>query len=591
MLDFIKYELTINKSWGEKYRKNVVWLSNLNENFVIFKSRGQLILAKSIDEKPVFFKIDISKKQIRLSELPKIDFKWNTNNKYSDLPYTIIFYSNFFDSKKEMEKKGLINISTNYLLHEDRNRYAIRKLGFRTDYELLNVDNIIAFNMREIERQLDFLDKIYYDSRYVGLREKFSFIPDKLYIKASKVGKDKIYNSLNNIARYKDNDKIKELQNTFFEFDRLFKEEKEREERPRELFRIEYKETLFYRELRSVFFNTRDPVKYLLKCFADVEDGTFLNRIGKLIEYLSKSKSAVLDYDRLFSVLETRNIQISYSNFDSHEQFHSKEAVIIIDTNTLSNYTGLGNLYRIYKTTVGDRSHFLDFSWRNISTGELSLFNLFSRFYYVQRSTLDPPLYLNFGINSTLFLIDEGDTGFHPKWQREYLSILLGQLTRKWSYTAPYKTKEICNLYVGNQFIITTHSPFIISDLPKENIIFLERDENGNCKVVDGLSERKQTFGANIHSLFSDSFFLDNLIGKFAEKKINEVINFLNDYPNVSNSSLSLSEVEKVINIIGEPILQRHLKRQLSSIKDKEELRTLRLKVKELKDKLKEKND
>ena len=107
------------------------------------------------------------------------------------------------------------------------------------------------------------------------------------------------------------------------------------------------------------------------------------------------------------------------------------------------------------------------------------------------------------------------------------------------------------------QFVVTSHSPFILSDIPKQNIVFLK-----DGKQVDAL-EKKQTFGANIHTLLADGFFMDGgLMGEFAKSKIEEVIKYLND----ENSEIkSKEEAQKIINIIGEPILKNQLQKMLDS--------------------------
>jgi hypothetical protein len=77
-------------------------------------------------------------------------------------------------------------------------------------------------------------------------------------------------------------------------------------------------------------------------------------------------------------------------------------------------------------------------------------------------------------------------------------------------------------------FIITSHSPFVLSDLPKENVIFLEKDEKtGYCKNVTK-ETNIETFGANIHTLLSHGFFMkDGLMGEFAKEKINKILTYL----------------------------------------------------------------
>ena len=122
-------------------------------------------------------------------------------------------------------------------------------------------------------------------------------------------------------------------------------------------------------------------------------------------------------------------------------------------------------------------------------------------------------------------------------------------------------------------FIITSHSSFLLSDIPKQNIIFLDtykkedkevknkEQKIGNCKVLnhgDALS-KKQTFGANIHTLLTDSFFMEGgLMGEFAKQKINEIIE------NLKDKEYTYTEKEKTnvlltIESIGEPFLKSKL--------------------------------
>jgi len=161
---------------------------------------------------------------------------------------------------------------------------------------------------------------------------------------------------------------------------------------------------------------------------------------------------------------------------------------------------------------------------------------------------------IGYDTNSDLIITrDEPDSFLHPNWQKKIIS--------DFSF--------LLNKYISeNQhihFIITTHSPFLLSDIPKQNIIFLDKDEKGNCKVVDGLKEKKQTFGANIHTLLSDSFFMeDGLMGEFAKSKIDKTIKLLNQD---KLDEKELKYCEQIISIIGEPIVKNQLQRMLTDKK------------------------
>ncbi len=69
---------------------------------------------------------------------------------------------------------------------------------------------------------------------------------------------------------------------------------------------------------------------------------------------------------------------------------------------------------------------------------------------------------------NSVILIDEPELALHPKWQIEIMKIY-------------------SNIGINNQFIVTTHSPFIISQTPHKSLIFLLNE--GNKIVVKQFSE------------------------------------------------------------------------------------------------------
>ncbi|WP_152691825.1 hypothetical protein [Enterobacter cloacae] len=107
--------------------------------------------------------------------------------------------------------------------------------------------------------------------------------------------------------------------------------------------------------------------------------------------------------------------------------------------------------------------------------------------------------------------------------------------------------------------VIATHTPYIISELPKENIIKLvwknNRRVTENCHFG---------FGSNIFDIISDSFFLDNSLGAFARKKIDGVIEMLaSEEP---KGSEELIECLRIIELVDDPYLQSKLQ-QLVDVK------------------------
>jgi len=120
-------------------------------------------------------------------------------------------------------------------------------------------------------------------------------------------------------------------------------------------------------------------------------------------------------------------------------------------------------------------------------------------------------------------IFDEIELYYHPNFQKSFIKNLVEYIDRA-------NLKNIKN--INCTFI--THSPFILSDIPKQNVLFLEKGQPLSFT-------RMNTFGANITDLLADSFFInDGLIGDFAKNKIEETISWL-------NSILDLKEIIKKI--------------------------------------------
>ncbi len=123
--------------------------------------------------------------------------------------------------------------------------------------------------------------------------------------------------------------------------------------------------------------------------------------------------------------------------------------------------------------------------------------------------------------------------------------------------------------------VLTSHSPFVLSDIPKENVIFLEKDEKtGNCKNVTS-EININTFGANIHTLLSHGFFMkDGLMGEFAKEKIQSIIKYHEEIENkeiiedykIEYKTKKQKEFWQIQSIIGDDYLKQVIKNHLVEI-------------------------
>ena len=95
-------------------------------------------------------------------------------------------------------------------------------------------------------------------------------------------------------------------------------------------------------------------------------------------------------------------------------------------------------------------------------------------------------------------MLDEVELYFHPELQRSFVDMVMSAIR---SVDLP--------IIHGLNITLVSHSPFVISDLPHTNIMYLGQRE-----------EEKRTFGANIYDLLNSSFFMDDSIGELAKSRI-----------------------------------------------------------------------
>ncbi len=123
--------------------------------------------------------------------------------------------------------------------------------------------------------------------------------------------------------------------------------------------------------------------------------------------------------------------------------------------------------------------------------------------------------------SEAIILIDELDLHLHPKWQQTILS-------------------DLRRTFPNAQFIVTTHSPHIISSIQKEKLFKLENGEIQN--------HYQSTYGKPIDELLLSSFALESLRYPRVKEKITFLEKFIysNEY-NEKKFKIYLEELEQEI--------------------------------------------
>ncbi|QEM12595.1 ATP-binding protein [Mucilaginibacter rubeus] len=440
-----------------------------------------------------------------------------------------IYYSYLLDFNEDMQPwKGLSNLSSAYLMMEERRRITEESRHERSRETMLaHCNDLDNLHMSEVARAVELLSSDFQQLPFS--KPEYLIIEidlrDATYFDDEKEKFPEFYTLLQSLRA---SDSVKE-------------DNKERTT-------AELRRDMLLRTLMlGVFYN------YHLQDFKYSVGSLYTHRIEKDL-----NESATEYILRFFSSMEVgSSIQNNEQIKIPRHEFLSTAVIEFynfvrqqFDSGVISARNDLSSMYlkldseseKVFKKfsklylSIKGISSFLNFKWRSLSGGEQSYLSLMSRFYDLKNHGHgDLP-------RNLVIMIDEGDLGYHPEWQRKYLKTTLDFLRRL------FRNHSM-------QVIMTANSPFISSDLPKANVLFIEKGPNGSIYHSKD-NNRESTFGSNIHTLFSNSFYMDGvLMGDFAKARINRIIDFIND----KRVNIPNADYKKTIEAIGEPVLRKKL--------------------------------
>lgn len=140
-------------------------------------------------------------------------------------------------------------------------------------------------------------------------------------------------------------------------------------------------------------------------------------------------------------------------------------------------------------------------------------------------------------------MLDEVEQYFHPDLQRRFLY-----------YVKTAIDNILFESIKGINAMVVTHSPFVISDLPRKNILFLGKEK-----------EPGETYCANIHDMLNQSFFMDYSIGEIARKELQHIIK-LYEQRNDIEIKKDLKENKEKYDYLSKTIADEYLKKTIGRI-------------------------
>lgn len=297
---------------------------------------------------------------------------------------------------------------------------------------------------------------------------------------------------------------------------------------------------------------------------------TLLKRIEQnnknYTKYFIDSRHDTIDFSDSISINAEKYMMFmeyfdSFLSDYSEYQINSENYSISIPTDKMNIIQDFINAYKKSVRLVD----FLTFSW-GLSSGENLLLNQFGKIMHILNKNSNGKYYLPVDENNidkkatnAVILLDEAEVAFHPEWQRIYLESFL-----------KYLKGNISNQGTHVQIVLATHSPIILSDIPKQNTVFIKKDKTTKQSYV---VDSKETFASNIFSLYQNAFFLDESgIGAFAENKLCELVrkihNLYRKEQNDNSTKKAKDIIRNEIKCIGDPYIRNKFEKELYYIVD-----------------------
>jgi hypothetical protein len=246
--------------------------------------------------------------------------------------------------------------------------------------------------------------------------------------------------------------------------------------------------------------------------------------------------------------IDLSTVKISIDKFIEDNQLTGSTIDQIFDKLYPANYLSDIQLQKGNETPV---------TLSSMSSGERQmLYSLSSVLYHlINLQSVEPDTH-RLRYSHINILLDEVEMYYHPEYQRQFVYKLITLIEGLRLDKNKIRSINIC---------IITHSPFLLSDILKRNILFLQEGTVVNALV------KAETFGANVYDILKNGFFLnENALGCFVNEKIKQVIRFISIQDGVSpdeklesTKDITAYDAKVITNLIGDPFIKGYLLNRL----------------------------
>ncbi|MFT2011572.1 restriction system-associated AAA family ATPase [Pontibacter sp. 13R65] len=121
----------------------------------------------------------------------------------------------------------------------------------------------------------------------------------------------------------------------------------------------------------------------------------------------------------------------------------------------------------------------------------------------------------------SILLLDEPETHFNPSWRAKFIKVLNDSITSGSNRDLPNGN---FNVHLLKDILLTSHSPFIISDCMPNNVIFFKKDEETKqLEAKSAVELGLNTYGSSVDYILKN-FFKTSLISNKSFEELRRLI-------------------------------------------------------------------
>ncbi|EOG7734132.1 restriction system-associated AAA family ATPase [Vibrio cholerae] len=158
---------------------------------------------------------------------------------------------------------------------------------------------------------------------------------------------------------------------------------------------------------------------------------------------------------------------------------------------------------------------------------------------------------------NALFLMDEPESHFNPKWRVEFISKIMNLPTTSREKCKNEGKRSSQTFASQQECLITTHSPFVPSDMQSDNVLIFKKDPTTG--KIESRNPNIQTYGSTFDTILEECFSISPPMSDLPKFEIEQLL-----------KSDNVEEIKLGISRLGDSVERMYLADRIRMLKAKE---------------------